>query len=107
MSRRPAATDVFRAIADPTRRSILDLLGHGEQPVTGLARQFDVTLSALSQHLGVLRQVGLVSVRQVGRERLYRLNADALKEVSDWVGRYERFWRERLEILGDELENDP
>jgi DNA-binding transcriptional ArsR family regulator len=102
MGRRPAATDVFRAIADPTRRSILDLLGHREQPVTGLARQFDVTLSALSQHLGVLRQVGLVSVRQVGRERLYRRNADALKEVSDWVGRYERFWRERLEILGDE-----
>jgi DNA-binding transcriptional ArsR family regulator len=55
----------------------------------------------------VLRQVGLVSVRQVGRERLYRLSAAALKEVSDWVGHYERFWRERLEILGDELEKDP
>jgi DNA-binding transcriptional ArsR family regulator len=107
MSRRPATVDVFRAIADPTRRRILDLLDREEQPVTGLARQFDVTLSAISQHLSILRQAGLVSERQIGRNRLYSLNANALKEVSDWIGQYERFWRERLETLGDELEKNP
>jgi DNA-binding transcriptional ArsR family regulator len=107
MSRRPATADVFRAIADPTRRRILDLLDREEQPVTDLARQFDVTLSAISQHLSILRQAGLVSERQLGRNRLYSLNANALKEVSDWIGQYERFWRERLETLEDELEKNP
>jgi DNA-binding transcriptional ArsR family regulator len=105
MSRRTAAKDVFQAIADPTRRRILDLLSGGEQPVSDLASRFDVTLSAISQHLGVLREVGLVVGRQEGRERIYRLNATALKEVSDWVGQYERFWRERLAALGDHLED--
>jgi DNA-binding transcriptional ArsR family regulator len=105
MSRRSATKDVFHAIADPTRRRILDLLGSGEQPVSDLAHQFDVTLSAISQHLGILREVGLIEARQAGRERLYRLNATALKEVSDWVGHYERFWRERLAALGDHLED--
>lgn len=107
MSRRPATLDVFRAIADPTRRRILDLLDHEEQPVTDLAREFDVTLSAISQHLSILRHAGLVSERQIGRNRLYSLNATALKEVSDWIVRYERFWQERLETLGDELEENP
>jgi len=105
MSRRSATKDVFHAIADPTRRRILDLLGSVEQPVSDLAHQFDVTLSAISQHLGILREVGLIEARQAGRERLYRLNATALKEVSDWVGHYERFWRERLAALGDHLED--
>ena len=105
MSRRSATKDVFQAIADPTRRRILDLLSLGEQPVSELASQFDVTLSAVSQHLGILREVGLIEARQAGRERLYRLNAAALKEVSDWVGHYERFWRERLAALGDHLED--
>src|SRR5215210_4501903 len=104
MSRRSATKDVFQAIADPTRRRILDLLSLGEQPVSDLAQQFDVTLSAISQHLGVLREVGLIEARQAGRERLYRLNATALKEVSDWVGHYERFWRGRLAALGEHLE---
>src|SRR6266849_329257 len=88
VSRRSATTSVFQAIADPTRRAILDRLGKGEQPVMELARQFDVTLSAISQHMRVLREVGLVTVRRAGRERLYRLNADALQEVSDWVRHY-------------------
>jgi DNA-binding transcriptional ArsR family regulator len=106
MSRRTATKDVFQAVADPTRRRILDLLSVGEQPVTDLASRFDVTLSAISQHLGILREVGLVVGRQAGRERLYRLNAGALKEVSDWVGQYERFWRGRLAALGDHLEDE-
>jgi DNA-binding transcriptional ArsR family regulator len=107
VSRRSAASDVFQAIADPTRRRLLDLLSGGEQPVAELARQFPATLSAISQHMRVLREVGLVSVRPAGRERLYRLNADALKEVSDWVGRYQRFWGEKLAALGEQLEKEP
>ena len=107
MSRRLASHDVFLAIADPTRRGILDLLGAGEQPVGYLAQQFDVTLSAISQHIRVLREVGLVAVRRVGRERRYRLNAEPLKEVSDWVQHYARFWQGRLDALGEHLEENP
>jgi DNA-binding transcriptional ArsR family regulator len=108
MSRPAAASDVYQAIADPTRRAILDLLGNsstggGEKPIGELARQFDMTLSAVSQHMRVLRTVGLVSVRQVGRERLYRLNAHPLKEVADWTATYQRFWDERLAALGKYL----
>jgi DNA-binding transcriptional ArsR family regulator len=107
MSRRLASNDVFLAIADPTRRGILDLLGAGEQPVSHLARQFDVTLSAISQHIRVLREVGLVAVRRVGRERRYRLNAEPLQEVSEWVQHYERFWQGKLDALGEHLEQNP
>jgi DNA-binding transcriptional ArsR family regulator len=106
MSRRLASIDVFQAIADPTRRRILDLLGDGERPVTELARQFDVTLSAISQHMRVLRDAGLVRMRPAGRERLYRLSADPLREVSEWVGHHERFWRDKLAALGDHLEKE-
>jgi DNA-binding transcriptional ArsR family regulator len=107
MSRRPATTDVFTAIADPTRRGLLDQLRRGEQTVLGLARPFAVTLSAVSQHLKLLRAVGLVSVRRAGRERYYRLNARPLHDVADWVGRYERFWRGKLDALRDHLDENP
>jgi DNA-binding transcriptional ArsR family regulator len=107
MSRRSAATDVYLAIADPTRRRLLDLLGQGEQSVMGLAESFDMTLSAISQHLRLLREVGLVSVRPVGRERFYRLSAQALVEVANWVQSYERFWRTKLDALGEHLKRNP
>src|SRR3954447_23250052 len=107
MSRRRAATDVYTAIADPTRRRLLDQLGRGEQTVLGLARPFAMTLSAVSQHLKLLREVGLVSVRRDGRERYYRLNGRPLHAVADWVGRYERFWRGKLDALGDHLNENP
>lgn len=107
MSRAQAASDVFQAIADPTRRSILEALRTGEQPVSDLAGQFSVTLSAISQHMRVLRDAGLVSVRPSGRERLYRLNADPLLSVSEWVGQYEEFWQSKLVALGEHLEEEP
>src|SRR3954447_22445036 len=107
MSRRRAATDVYTAIADPTRRRLLDQLGRGEQTVLGLARPFAMTLSAVSQHLKRLRDAGLVSVRRAGRERYYRLDPRPLRDVSDWVGRYERFWRQKLAALGDHLDRNP
>ena len=99
MSRHDAATDVFTAIADPTRRTILRQLGSGELPVMALAEQFDVSLSAISQHIRILREAGLVTVRKAGRERVYRLNPAALKPVADWIAFYEPFWNDKLAAL--------
>jgi DNA-binding transcriptional ArsR family regulator len=104
MSRRPATTDVFTAIADPTRRGLLDLLGRGERTVLALAQHFAMTLSAVSQHLRRLREAGLVKVRKVGRERVYRLDPAPLKTVADWVAFYERFWDAKLDALGRHLD---
>ena len=104
MSRRQSAADVFAAIADPTRRAILRRLGDGEQPVSRLAEQFNVTLSAISQHIRILRDVGLVTARKAGRERVYRLNAAPLQSVSEWVAFYEPFWSGKLDALETYLE---
>lgn len=71
-----------------------------------LAEQFGMSISALSQHLTVLRGAGLVKSRSVGRQRLYRLDAKPLKEISDWVASYERFWSDKLAALGEFLEED-
>jgi DNA-binding transcriptional ArsR family regulator len=106
MSRRLANSDVFSAIADPTRRKLLDLLGNGEHTVNSLAGEFDVTLSAISQQLRLLREVGLVTAHRSGRERRYRLCAEPLKQILEWVGQYERFWNSKLDALGDYLEKN-
>lgn len=103
MSRRQVASDIFLAIADPTRRELLALLREGEQPVKTLAAHFDTTLSAVSQQIRVLRDAGLVEARQAGRERLYRINAEPLREVADWVHHYETFWGEKLDALAKYL----
>ncbi len=107
MSRRAAAFDVFHAIADPTRRSLLDLLLLDEQPVRALAERFRMSLPAISQHLRVLREAGLVSDRREGRERYYRVNAEPLASVADWLQHYEHFWDDRLDALGRHLEDEP
>ncbi len=107
MSRRRIPTDVFTAIADPTRRRLLDQLGLGELSVLALAKPFAMTLSAVSQHLKQLHAAGLVSVRNEGRQRYYRLNAKPLRSVADWVGQYERFWRAKLGALGEHLDKNP
>ncbi len=98
------AIDVFHAIADPTRRSLLEMVAEGERPVNVLAEAFDMSRPAVSQHLRVLREAGLVTERKVGRERRYRLRAAPLREVRDWVRQYEWFWKERFDALGDYLE---
>ncbi len=107
MSRLSASTDIFQAIADPTRRALLDQLRNGEQPVKQLAEPFNMTLPAISQHLQILCEAGLVQVRKAGRQRLYRLNPEPLKEVSDWVNHYDQFWQEKLDALGNYLEENP
>jgi len=101
------AADVFGAISAPARRELLRMLAVKEMPVLEIAESFDMTLSAVSQHLGVLRQAGLVAQRKQGKQRLYRLEPEPLREVADWLSFYEPFWRSRLERLGDYLEQNP
>lgn len=102
MLRGPA--DIYLAIADPTRRRLLDRLGSGEQPVNALAAPFRMSRPAVSQHLRILRQAGLVSVRRNGRERRYRVRGEKLREVYDWVAHYQKFWTEKLQALGKYLD---
>jgi DNA-binding transcriptional ArsR family regulator len=106
MHRRTATSDVFLAIADPTRRAILHRLAHGEQTAGDLAAPFDTTQSAISQHLGILRDAGLVRVRSEGRRRVYHLRPAPLKRVARWVAHYERFWNERLDAIGEYLDRE-
>ncbi|ARU60235.1 transcriptional regulator [Tumebacillus avium] len=91
--------DVFAALADPTRRKLLEILSGGEQSVTRLAEHFPVSRPAISKHLNVLRQAGLVTETKSGRERLYQLRAEPLREVRDWLDYYERFWNEKINNL--------
>lgn len=107
MSRPIASADVFVAIADPTRRALLDKLCNGEQAVKDLASPFAMSLPAISQHLQILCEAGLVQMRKSGRQRLYRLNPEPLKQVSDWINEYEQFWQEKLGALGNYLEENP
>ncbi len=93
----------YHAIADPTRRAILELLIEGERSVTAILEKVRGSQSAISQHLGVLRRAGLVACRPLGRRRLYSIQAEPLMEVSDWVAHFDRFWTQRLDRLGDYL----
>lgn len=86
---------LFHAIADPTRRGLIALLAMAEQPVNRLAEPFAMSRPAISQHLRILREARLVTERKLGRERYYRLEAAPLRAVSEWVGQYDRFWREQ------------
>src|ERR1043166_2659006 len=100
---RPRIGDVFRAVADPTRRELLDRLSAGEESMMNLADSFDMSLPAVSQHLKVLREAGLVSERREGRKRIYTVVPGPLREISDWVGHYQPFWQTRLDKLGQHL----
>jgi DNA-binding transcriptional ArsR family regulator len=96
----------YEAIADPTRRQILDLLREGEIPAGELAGHFEVSRPAISRHLRVLRRARLVRETRRGRHRLYALNAGPLREVDAWVRRYEPFWRKSLDALKTYLEEE-
>jgi DNA-binding transcriptional ArsR family regulator len=89
-------TDAFAAAAEPTRRRILQLLARRPQIVTDLASQFDVTRSAISQHLGVLADAGLVSAEQRGRQRLYRVEQEGVRRLQREI---ESFWTAELDLL--------
>ncbi len=107
MSTEALEADVFRAIADPTRRAILDLLLEGERPVKALQIEFSMTQPAISQHLRVLRGAGLVVHRRVGREHRYRMSPAPLLEVAAWMAQYEDFWRRKLDALRAHLGRTP
>lgn len=106
MARAATTSDAFNAIAEPQRRDILALLRAGERPVTDLARELGMSQPRASKHLRVLREVGLVRVREVGKQRLYGLDARGLRPIHDWVGGFEQFWTggfDRLETYVREL----
>ena len=103
LSTRDAPHDVFQAIADPTRRAMLDRLRGGECSASDLYRGFELSQPALSKHLRVLREAGLVEVRVAGRFRYYRQNPEALGSVADWIAAHHDFWGDRLVALGKHL----
>jgi DNA-binding transcriptional ArsR family regulator len=105
MARAATTTDAFNAIAEPSRRAILDVLSRGERPVNDLVRELGLTQPQVSKHLRVLREVGAVAVRDDGRRRLYSVNGHALKPIHDWVKPFERTWSERFEALDAVLDD--
>jgi DNA-binding transcriptional ArsR family regulator len=105
MARVATTADAFNAVAEPRRRQILDVLAQGERPVNDLVERLGVAQPLVSKHLRVLREVGLVDVREEGRQRIYRLNGRPLKPIHDWVTTYERAWSERFDKLDVVLED--
>jgi DNA-binding transcriptional ArsR family regulator len=99
VARAATTADAFNAVAEPRRRQILDALAGGERPVNDLVRALGLAQPQVSKHLRVLREVGAVDVREDGRQRLYRLNGQALKPIHDWVQAYESAWADRLDEL--------
>jgi DNA-binding transcriptional ArsR family regulator len=104
MARAATTADAFNAVAEPRRRQILDALADGERPVNELVQALGLGQPQVSKHLRVLREVGAVDVRDMGRQRIYRLNGRALKPIHDWVKGYEELWSERFEELDAVLE---
>jgi len=91
--------DIFTALADPTRRQIIESLAAGETSFGELADQFEMSRPAVSQHLKVLRDAGIVTARAQAQRRIYRLNDDSLDELDAWLGRVREFWSQRLDRL--------
>jgi len=96
-------TDIFAAIAHPVRRQILDTLMQGDMTVTALSAPYDISRSAISQHLSILMESGLVAMEKRGREHYYQLRPENLNEIARWIGQYEHFWQQKLDALGDYL----
>lgn len=99
------ATDLFRALADPTRRAVYERLARGEMTVAALKSGFAVSQPAISQHLAVLKAAGLVAERREGRHAYYRAEPDGLAPLIDWIDRYRRFWPARIDRLKDLLKD--
>jgi DNA-binding transcriptional ArsR family regulator len=104
MARAATTTDAFNAVAEPRRRQILDVLAGGELSVTDLVARLGLSQPLVSKHLRVLREVGLVHVRDSGRQRLYRLDSGPLRSISDWLAPYERAMSERFDLMDDVIQ---
>lgn len=100
------ADPVFRAVSDPTRREILDLLGTSPMLAGEIAARFSVSRPAISKHLRVLREADLVQERPEGRKRVYSVNPVPLAEVAQWLQKYRRFWRTSLKRLKAHVEEE-
>src|ERR1700739_1725018 len=101
--------DVFQAIADPTRRDIINLVTHKSLNLNAVAENFSVSRPAISKHIKILTQCGLIVIKQQGRERYCEARLEKLHEVSHWVEQYKKFWNEKLdalEIYLNELQNE-
>jgi DNA-binding transcriptional ArsR family regulator len=103
VARARTTLDPFNAVAEPRRRQVLETLAGRELSVNELVAELGWTQPMVSKHLGVLKQVGLVSERQQGRQRLYRANAEKLKPIQQWMDRFERLWVERFDRLDEYL----
>ena len=101
-----SAETTFHALADPTRRAVLDLLRRGEQPAGRIAEAFPVSRPAISKHLRQLRKARLVVEHRRGRRRLYQLNPEPLKAVDSWLEQYRRFWQTDLANLKTFVESE-
>jgi DNA-binding transcriptional ArsR family regulator len=89
--------DVFQAISDPTRREIIDLLAQQPMNLNAIAEHFDITRPAISNHIRILNECGIIVIEQVGRERFCRIQPDHLKQASDWAGKYEQLWMQKID----------
>lgn len=98
--------DVFQAIADPTRREIIDLLAGQSLPINEIADNFEISRPAVSKHIKILNECGVVIIRKKGRKRYCRTDPRKIKEVAEWAARYRKFWTERLDTLEDLLNKE-
>jgi DNA-binding transcriptional ArsR family regulator len=98
--------DVFQAIADPNRRAIIALLSKGSLPLNEVAAHFDVSRPAISRHVKILTECGLIIMRRQGRERYCDVQLMPLRQVADWTEQYRRFWNKKLDALGSFLAAD-
>lgn len=98
--------DVFKAIADPTRREIINLIAHKSMNLNAVADNFDMSRPAVSKHIKILTECGLLVIKQQGRERFCQADLHQLKEVTDWAEQYRGFWSQKLDALGDFLNKD-
>jgi DNA-binding transcriptional ArsR family regulator len=101
-----ARRDVFQAIADPTRREIIGMIAHQPVNVNTIAEQFDVSRQAISLHLKILSECGLLSIKQSGRERLCEVKLEKLNEVHEWVQQYQKLWTGKLKTLKEFVEQE-
>ena len=104
MARAATTLDPFNAIAEPKRRLVLETLAQREMPVNELVAALSWPQPMMSKHLGVLKQVGLVSVRRDGRQRMYRVNAEKLKPIYEWTKMFERYWEHHLDRIKQSAE---
>jgi DNA-binding transcriptional ArsR family regulator len=107
MARAATTSDAFNAVAEPRRREILIYLALRERPVGDIVASLGLEQPSVSKHLRVLRDVGLVEMRRDGRQKLYRTNAEAIRPLHEWTGKFERFWQHQLIRIKERAEGKP